>query len=45
LNVLTDNVLWILPDMANVPFAGIWQGREQVGQFFRRMAEVQDVVE
>lgn len=45
LNVLTEDVLWILPDMANVPFAGTWQGREQVGEFFRRMGEVQDVVE
>jgi uncharacterized protein len=45
LNVLAENVLWIVPDMANVPFAGTWQGREQVGHFFRRTAEVQDVVE
>jgi len=45
LNILAEDVLWILPDMANVPFAGTWQGREQVGQFFRRMVEVQDVVE
>lgn len=45
LNVLAENVLWIVPDMPNVPFAGIWQGREQVGQFFRRMVKVQDVVE
>jgi ketosteroid isomerase-like protein len=45
LNILAENVLWILPDMANVPFAGTWQGREQVGQFFRRMVEVQDIVE
>jgi hypothetical protein len=45
LNVLAENVLWILPDMTNVPFAGTWQGREQVEEFFRRMAEVQDVIE
>jgi ketosteroid isomerase-like protein len=45
LNVLAENVLWIVPDMTNVPFAGIWQGRQQVGQFFRRMVEVQEVVE
>ena len=45
LNILSENVLWIVPDMANVPFAGTWQGREQVGHFFRRTAEVQDVVE
>jgi ketosteroid isomerase-like protein len=45
LNVLAENVLWIMPDMPNVRFAGTWQGREQVEQFFRRMVEVQDVVE
>jgi len=45
LNVLAENVLWIMPDIANVPFAGTRQGREQVGQFFRRMVEVQEVVE
>ena len=45
LNVVAENVLWIVPDMANVPFAGTWQGREQVGHFFRRTAEVQEVVE
>jgi hypothetical protein len=45
LNVLAENVLWIMPDMPNVPFAGTWQGREHVGQFFRRMVEVQDIIE
>jgi uncharacterized protein len=45
LNVLAENILWILPGMVNVPFAGSWQGREQVGQLFRRMIEAQDVVE
>ena len=45
LNILAENVVWIVPDMSNVPFAGTWQGREQVGQFFRLMLEVQDIVE
>jgi uncharacterized protein len=44
LNILAESVLWIVPDMPDVPFAGTWQGREQVGQFFRRMADVQDVI-
>ena len=39
LNVLTEDVLWELPDMANVPFAGSWRGRQQVGTFFHRLAE------
>lgn len=44
LNVLTEDVLWELPDMANVPFAGTWRGRQQVGTFFRRLAESQEVI-
>ena len=45
LNLLTENVLWVLPRMANVPFAGTWKGRQQVRQFFSRLREVQEVVE
>jgi ketosteroid isomerase-like protein len=45
LSILAENVLWILPDMSNVSFAGVRQGPEQVGQFFHRMAEVQDLLE
>jgi ketosteroid isomerase-like protein len=45
LNALTSDVLWELPEMANVPFAGTWHGRQQVGQFFKQLMEVQDIVE
>lgn len=45
LNLLTENVLWVLPEMANVSFAGSWKGRQQVRQFFGRLHEVQEVVE
>jgi ketosteroid isomerase-like protein len=45
LNILAENVLWIVPGMPNVPFSGTWQGRQQVEQFFGQTAEVQDVVE
>jgi ketosteroid isomerase-like protein len=45
LNVLADNVEWIVPDMPNVPFAGTWRGRQAVGHFFIQLAEVQDVLE
>ncbi|MGH9631073.1 MAG: nuclear transport factor 2 family protein [Bryobacteraceae bacterium] len=45
LNLLAEDVVWQLPEMANVPFAGTRQGRGQVRQFFSKMAEVQDVVE
>jgi uncharacterized protein len=45
LNSLAEDVQWQLPEMENVPFAGKWQGREGVGQFFSKVFEVQDVVE
>jgi ketosteroid isomerase-like protein len=45
LNVLAEDVLWELPDMANVPFAGTWQGRQQVVTYFRRLVESQEVIE
>ncbi|NJK52195.1 MAG: nuclear transport factor 2 family protein [Leptolyngbyaceae cyanobacterium SU_3_3] len=45
LNSLTEDVQWQLPEMENVPFAGTWHGREQVGQFFSTVAQTQDVVE
>jgi uncharacterized protein len=45
LTLLADDVQWQIPAMVNVPFAGIWQGRQQVGEFFRTMAEVQEQVE
>jgi ketosteroid isomerase-like protein len=45
LNLLSVDVLWQLPEMANVPFAGTFQGREQVARFFSKMAQAQDVVE
>jgi ketosteroid isomerase-like protein len=45
LNSLARDVQWELPAMENVPFAGKWQGREGVGQFFGKVSEAQDVVE
>ena len=45
LNALAEDVEWELPEMENVPFAGKWQGREGVRQFFGKVFEVQDVVE
>jgi uncharacterized protein len=44
-NALAADVQWQLPEMETVPFAGMWQGREAVGQFFSKVFEVQDVVE
>ena len=31
--------------MANVPFTGTWQGRQHVGEFFRKVAETQEQIE
>jgi ketosteroid isomerase-like protein len=45
LNSLAGDVEWELPAMKNVPFAGRWQGHEQVGQFFDKVAEVQETLE
>ena len=45
LDLLAADVLWILPEMPNVPFAGTWKGRQQVAEFFRRLAETQDIVQ
>ena len=45
LNSYAEDVQWQLPEMENVPFAGMWQGREAVGQFFSKVFVVQDVVE
>lgn len=45
LNSFAENIEWQLPEMENVPFAGTWQGREGVGQFFSRVFEAQDVVQ
>lgn len=45
LEQLSEDVEWQLPDIANVPFAGKREGREQVGQFFIVLADVQDVLQ
>ena len=45
LNALGEDVQWQLPDMENVPFAGTWRGREEVGRFFTTVAQAQDVIE
>lgn len=42
---LAEDVVWTIPEMENVPFAGTWEGRDGVKRFFETVAEVQDVVE
>lgn len=41
---LVADVQWQLPEMENVPFAGIWRGRGQVKQFFSIPDRVEDLV-
>src|SRR5258705_12610508 len=45
LNALGEDIQWQLPEMENVPFAGTWRGREQVGRFFSTVVQAEDVIE
>jgi ketosteroid isomerase-like protein len=45
LNFFAEDVQWELPEMENVPFAGLWQGRDGVRQFFGKVFELEDIVE
>ena len=39
-----DKVEWVSPESAYIPFAGNHHGKEQVAQFFEKLAHAQDVV-
>jgi ketosteroid isomerase-like protein len=43
MDLLSVDAVWQMPEIDNVPFAGTWKGPQQVGQFFARVAETQDV--
>jgi len=44
LNAMADDVSWFLPGPKDVvPFVGQRRGRQQVAEFFSKMAELQDV--
>jgi ketosteroid isomerase-like protein len=45
LKSFTDDVLWQLPEMENVPFSGTWQGHDGVRKFFETVFRLQDVLE
>lgn len=45
LSSFTEDVVWKLPQMDNVPFAGVWHGHNGVRQFFAKVFELQDVLE
>lgn len=42
LNLLTDDVRWQLPEIENVPFGGLREGREQVAGFFATLGDSQE---
>ncbi len=44
LNLVSDDVEWELPHIENAPFAGKRRGREQVGEFFKSLADAQEVL-
>jgi len=45
LGLLSEDVEWQLPDIANVPFAGKHHGREQAGQFFAAVNREQEALQ
>lgn len=44
LNLVSDNVEWILPEVAGVAVSGTRHGRDGVANFFRKLDETQQVV-
>ncbi len=42
LAILDEKVEWELPEMKNIPFSGKRTGRQNVGQFFSTLAELQE---
>jgi len=45
LDQLTDDVVWYDPGPPEVPHAGRYRGREEVGSFFARIAETLEIEE
>ena len=45
LDQLTDDVVWYDPGPPEVPHAGRYRGREEVGRFFARIAETVEIEE
>lgn len=43
LNLVADNVQWIVPGPREIPYAGIREGKQSVSQFFKLMNESIDV--
>lgn len=43
LDLLSEDVEWLSPELEGVPVARNWHGREQVGQFFQTLSDTQEV--
>ena len=43
LDLLSEDVEWVLPEVEGVPVARHWHGREEVGQFFQTLGDTQEV--
>jgi uncharacterized protein len=41
LELLSEDVEWVVPEVGGVPGRGNWHGREQVGQFFQTLDDTQ----
>jgi ketosteroid isomerase-like protein len=44
LNLMSDDIIWTLPEMEGVPFAGKRTGRAGVGEFFAILGSSQDTL-
>ena len=45
LNSFAEDIEWILPEMENVPFAGLSRGLHGIREFFSKVFELQEVLE
>ena len=41
---MSREIIWRVPEMVEVPFAGEWRGHQGVEEFFTRVAKAQEVV-
>jgi len=42
--LLDNRIVWTVPAMPGVPFAGTWTGREQIREFFRVVDQAQEAI-
>jgi uncharacterized protein len=43
LDSLSEDVQWVTAEVEGVPVSGTWRGRDQVGQFFQTLSDIQEV--